>query len=294
MNIVKKARKLLAAVLCLVMLLMSLGTVAFAEGTKCYVVLGDSIGYGSGIRNSVEACYGKIVADTNGYEYANHAIPGHTTTNLIARLGEEKVKADVARADIISISIGGNDFLMNNLYGLMYDAMVVGDYSKFDEIGNKFYNNFSLIVEKIRALNSDAVILMQTLYNPQSGYLRAPYQQGADRINAAINRYSENNPGEIIIVDVGVALGDDMENYASDCVHPSAKGNEEIAKVVLSEIKKLDPNAKTEPVIAVKGEDIRNVSFAGMISSMGVFFHILSVILGPIYRFIARIPMPYM
>lgn len=290
----KKMKKLTALCLCVLMLLGSLSCAVFAEEKEFYLVLGDSIGYGSGIRNSKEACYGKIVADTNGYDYSNQAIPGHTTQNLLDRLEIDEVKEDVIKADIISLSIGGNDFLMNNLYGLMYDAMVVGDYSKFDEIGNKFYNNFTLIVEKIRALNSDAVILMQTLYNPQSGYLRAPYQQGADRINAAINRYSENNPGEIIIVDVGVALGDDMENYASDCVHPSAKGNEEIAKVVLSEIKKLDPNAKTEPVIAVKGEDIRNVSFAGMINSMGVFFHILSVILGPIYRFIARIPMPYM
>ncbi|MBR2418176.1 MAG: SGNH/GDSL hydrolase family protein [Clostridia bacterium] len=290
----KKARKTTAVVLCLVMLLMSLGTVAFAEGTKCYVVLGDSIGYGSGIRNSVEACYGKIVADTNGYEYANHAIPGHTTTNLIARLGEEKVKADVARADIISISIGGNDFLMSNLYGLMFDAMVKGDYSKFDAIGNSFYKNFCTIMELIRGLNSDAAVLMQTLYNPQSGYLRAPYQQGADRINAAIERYAEAHPGDIIIVDVASALNSDMANFASDAIHPSAQGNEEIAKLVLSEINKLYPESKTEPVINTKGDDIRNATFAGTINAMGVFFHILSLILGPIYSFIARIPMPYM
>lgn len=290
----KKMKKLTAVCLCILMLLGSLSCAAFAEEKEFYLVLGDSIGYGSGIRNSKEACYGKIVADTNGYAYSNQAIPGHTTQNLIDRLEKEEVKEDVIKADIISISIGGNDFLLNNLYGLMYDAMVAGDLSKFDQIGHQVYANLSIIIEKIRALNSDAVILMQSLYNPQSGYLRAPYQQGADRINAAINRYSENHPGEIIIVDVAGALGDDMANFASDGVHPSAKGNEEIAKAVLSEIKKLNPNAQTEAVIAVKGEDIGNVSFAGMINLMGVFFHILSALLGPIYRFMARIPMPYM
>ena len=289
----KKIKKTIALCLCIMMLFTSLGCVAFAEEKQFYLVLGDSIGYGSGIRNSKEACYGKIVADTNGYEYSNQAIPGHTTQNLIDRLELEAVKSDVMKADIISISIGGNDFLMNNLYGLMYDAMVAGDLSRFDEIGKGVYKNLSVIIGKIRALNADAVILMQNLYNPQSGYLREPYQQGADRINAAIERYSEDNPGEIIIVDVESVLNSDMANFASDGVHPSAKGNEEIAKVVLAEISKLDSDAKIEPVIAVKGIDIGDTGFAGMINLMGTFFHILSLILGPVYRFISRIPMPY-
>lgn len=290
----KNLKKSVAVLLCLVMILMSLSAVAFAEEKQFYLVLGDSIGYGSGIRNSQDACYGKIVADTNGYEYANHAIPGHTTTNLIARLKEDVVKADVEKADIISISIGGNDFLMSNLYGLMFDAMVKEDYSKFDEIAHSFYENFSTIISMIRELNGEAVILMQTLYNPQSGYLRAPYQQGADRINAAIEKFSKENPGEIIIVDVATALNSDMGNFASDAVHPSAKGNEEIAKAVLSEIAKFSPEGKTEPVINVKGDDIKNATFAGTINAMGVFFHILSLVLGPVYRFISTIPMPYM
>ena len=290
----KNLKKSVAVLLCLVMILMSLSAVAFAEEKQFYLVLGDSIGYGSGIRNSQDACYGKIVADTNGYEFANHAIPGHTTTNLIARLKEDVVKADVEKADIISISIGGNDFLMSNLYGLMFDAMVKEDYSKFDEIAHSFYENFSTIISMIRELNGEAVILMQTLYNPQSGYLRAPYQQGADRINAAIEKFSKENPGEIIIVDVATALNSDMGNFASDAVHPSAKGNEEIAKAVLSEIAKFSPEGKTEPVINVKGDDIKNATFAGTINAMGVFFHILSLVLGPVYRFISKIPMPYM
>ena len=149
-------------------------------------------------------------------------------------------------------------------------------------------------MELIRALNSDAVIFMQTLYNPQSGYLRAPYQQGADRINGAILKYAEEHPGEIIVVDVASALNSDMGNFASDAIHPSAKGNEAIAKLLLSEINKVYPEGKTEPVINVKGEDMRNATFAGTINAMGVFFHILSLVLGPFYRIISRIPMPYM
>ena len=54
----KNLKKSVAVLLCLVMMLMSLSAVAFAEEKQFYLVLGDSIGYGSGIRNSQDACYG--------------------------------------------------------------------------------------------------------------------------------------------------------------------------------------------------------------------------------------------
>ncbi len=250
-----------------------------AEEKPFYLVLGDSIAYGSGISNSKEACYGKIVADTNGYDYANYAVPGHTTTNLINRLGEEALVSDLKKADIISISIGGNDFLMNNLIGLMFDSIVLNDHREYDRIAEGFYSNFCKIIDIINSHNADAVILMQTLYNPQSGYLRAPYQQGADRINAAIEKYNSENPGEIVIVDVGTALGDDMANYADDEIHPSSQGNEIIAKTILEKLYETGLGSSTEAVIAEKGEDIEIPEiFTASLRIAGTVFNAISVI----------------
>ena len=250
-----------------------------ADEKPFYLVLGDSIAYGSGISNSREACYGKIVADTNGYDYANHAIPGHTTANLINRLQEEEVIADVKKADIISISIGGNNFLLGNLFGLMFDSIVLDKHDAFDRIADGFYKDFCEIVDTINSYNKDAVILMQTLYNPQSGYLRAPYQQGADRINAAIERYNEEHPDEIVIVDVATALGDDMANYADDEIHPSAQGNEIIANVILVKLEELELGSDVSPVIAEKGVDIKIPEvFTMSLRLAGNVFHVISVI----------------
>lgn len=273
-------KKIAAIILSITMIFCMFSVCGYAESEKpFYLVLGDSIAYGSGISNSKEACYGKIVADTNGYDYANHSVPGHTTTNLINRLKDDTVIADLEKADIISISIGGNDFLMSNLIDLMFDSIVLGDHSKFDEIADGFYTNLCEIIGIINSHNADAVILMQTLYNPQSDYLRAPYQKGADRINAAIERYNTENPGEIVIVDVGTALGDDMANYADDEIHPSAQGNEIIANVILDILDELELGTDASPVIAEKGKDIEIPEIFTMpLRIAGSLFHTISVI----------------
>ena len=280
-------KKFIAVFLCVVIAFCSFVFVASAETEKqFYLVLGDSIAYGSGIANAKEACYGKIVADTNGYEYKNFAVPGHTTTNLIKRLSEKEVIEAVEKADIISISIGGNDFLMSNLVGLMFDSMVMNNHAQYDKIAENFYANFSKIMDIINEHNEDAVVLMQTLYNPQSGYLRQPYQEGADRLNAAMARYNEEHPGEIVIVDVGTALGDDPENFADDDIHPSVKGNEIIAKLILEKLYEMKLGKTTEAVFSVKGQDVQiSEIFTAFFNIYGTIFHVISVV----YNFFAGI-----
>lgn len=280
-------KKFIAIVLSLVMCLSIFAvSVSAVEDKPFYLVLGDSIAYGSGLGNAPEACYGKIVSDTNGYEYSNRAVPGHTTTNLIDRLSLPEVIADLEKADIISISIGGNDFLLGNLVGLIFDALVLNDYTQFDEIAENFYNNFSTIVDIINEHNEDAVILMQTLYNPQSGSLRYAYQHAADRLNAEIARYAQNNPGEIIIVDVGTALGDDLDNFAGDDIHPSVKGNEVIAQTILDTLYMHGLGENTVPVITTQGTDINVPSFfTAFLDIYGLIFSIM----GAVYSFVTNL-----
>ncbi|MBR2732524.1 MAG: hypothetical protein IKD72_11140 [Clostridia bacterium] len=251
-------KKLTAMILCVLLLLGSVCAAAFAQDdAPLYVVLGDSIGYGSGLSNAREACYGRIVADTNGYGYANHAIPGHTTQQLLGRLQEPGVRSDVTAADLISISIGGNNFLLGNIVALLYDGIVREDYSRFDRIAEGFYTDLCTIIETIRDLNPDALLLMQTIYNPQVGDVGAVYQQGADRINAEIRRYDADHPGEIVIVDVAAVLTDSDTDFAADRIHPSVAGNEKIAAEILKTLDAQGIETALTPVINTPGKDIR-------------------------------------
>ncbi len=86
-------KKIIAFLLSCVMLFGLLNVFGFAADQPRYLVLGDSIAYGSGLANPKEAVYGKIVADTEGYAYENYAVPGHTTGNLLRRMENEAVKA---------------------------------------------------------------------------------------------------------------------------------------------------------------------------------------------------------
>lgn len=279
----KKTRKLLSLLLS-VLLICSLFTVSVSAADKLnYVVLGDSIAYGSGLINPVDACYGKIIADTCDFDYQNFSIPGSTTDALLLVLEGDAVVEAVKEADIISISIGGNDFLMNDMVGLMFDSLVFDDYSEFDKIAESNYANLCEIMSVIRAANPDALVVLQTLYNPQDGYMGIPCSYGQGLINRGILRYAEENPENLAVADVASALGDDMDNFAADGIHPSAKGNKLIAKEVLSTLNALGVTDKTELVINNEGIDLKiTAAYSWIYEFYATFLHILSVIWSPV------------
>ena len=282
-----KLKRLISLLLCLALAacLPVFGAAAEAE-PPFYLVLGDSIGYGSGLSNPKEAVYGRIVADTNGYDYANDAIPGYTTTALLSLMQTDRVRADIGKADIISISIGGNNYLLGNIMKLMADTLVKGDASGFDTIGAAYYDDLCEIIGTIRALNPDAVILMQTLYNPQTGYMGEVYDHGTAWINGSVNRYAEEHPGEIEIVDVAARLTDHDTDFAADRIHPSAAGNEMIAVAILEKLVELGLGETSTPVINTPGRDAYIPG--GSINTMELFarfLHFMSII----YGFFARL-----
>ena len=255
----KKLIKIIAVILTVaiaaVCVVMPYFNVSAVEGKLNYLLLGDSIAFGAGIVNPDEACYGKIVADTNGYNYKNCCVSGYNSTALLAHMLLPAVSDAIKEADIISLSIGGNDFLTSNMVQLGIEAGAFNNLETFDKIAENFYENYCRIIEKIRELNPDAVILAQTLYNPMHNALNEIYQAGADRLNAVYRRYLKENPGSIVIVDVGKAFEGHPEYIADDCVHPNSIGNEIIAKLVLKTLKDLGLGKTDVPVIAVEGMD---------------------------------------
>ncbi len=249
-------RKLISVVLCVLLLVGTMSLAANAAKARHYLVLGDSIAFGSGLVNPRKAVYGKIVADTNGYTYENHAIPGMTTTDLLLQIKEKPIRKSICKADIINISIGGNNFLRSDLSALLYDSIVRENYSRLDKIAAGFYKDLGKIVDAIRALNPKAAIVLQTIYNPQRSEAGKVYLQGGSRLNTKMQKYAKEHPGQILIADVAKALTDKKHDFAEDGIHPSASGNVKIARVILQTLYDNGLGEKTEPVVTVKGLDI--------------------------------------
>jgi len=222
-----------------------------------YLLLGDSIAEGFGFKNPSQSSYGKIVADTNGYNYINDALVARDSYEMIEQLqNDKKAIEDIKKADIISISIGSNDYLDNDDFvGLLLGAILKVNDDFLDEIAENYYDNLCLIIGTIKALNPDVVILMQNVYCAWTGFAERIFRAGADRVNKQIERYNSEHPGEIYISEIAPAMTGHPENLADDCVHPNAKGNVEIARLILAQLKDLGLGTQTEPVVNVPGED---------------------------------------
>ncbi len=166
--------------------------VSSAESDKTKIVfLGDSIAEGiigaSPISLRHEYAYANLIGRQNDYTYVNHSVSGHLTEDMLELISNEEgydgarmLISNIKTADIIHVSIIGNDVLQDrtDVKGMTVHevimAAVEGDYSTLEyalgldgnDYSNSSYNNIIKIVERLRKLNSDAVIIFQEVYNP--------------------------------------------------------------------------------------------------------------------------------
>lgn len=241
------------ALLLSVAMIFALCTAAFAEQPQKLVLLGDSIAWGTGVYNSEEACYGRIVANTNGYDYANFAEDGTRSWDLLEKMESDEVKQSIETADIINISIGGNDYLQQNLLVIIPEVLL-GIDENMDNIEEDFGEYFAQIIEHIRELNPDVCIIVNTLYNPEKGLLGYIYGQAVLRVNRQINAYHDAHSEDFVLMDVSDVMAHPM-CVAADTIHPSAVGNEVIAGVMLRTLYDMGLGTQLEPVIVTRGID---------------------------------------
>ncbi len=217
--------KKVIAVIFVLILVLSSSFVCFAEspeGEENYslpkakvdamVVLGDSIstgyaleGYDSESDNADIASYANLVASyyglTMGENYFNYAKDGATSADLHLKLANElseEERENIAKADVVLMTIGGNDFL-GILYAYMAELLELGENASIEQAVIKlvtmneeglqnlekkakaFYDDkkqeievvYNQVGEHISSISSllneiapDAQIYVQSLYNP--------------------------------------------------------------------------------------------------------------------------------
>lgn len=244
-------KKTISVLLSLVMVLLLAVPAFAAEDRLVFMSIGDSIAKGSGLVNQPQACYTRIICDTNNYEYINEGVDGNTSSDVLARVKTAPVQKKIAKADIIDISVGGNDYLRSNPVKLVYRGILLRDDSVFSAITEKYYENLCEIIRIVKEVNPDALIIMQTLYNPAPTWLSPFTEKPAQMLNDCIYRYLEENPDAFVVADIHGAFAG-HPGY-TELIHPNAEGNEVIAKEILELLGELGYESSTELVITKKG-----------------------------------------
>lgn len=139
-----------------------------------YTALGNSIAFGKGASFTVND------PENHGYGYVyylrdflstifpcvnliNLANPGDTSTDLLQKLQTDVFKEAVKKADVITISIGGNDLL--NCVRVPQPPPIIA--ACLSNAVATFAQNWPLIMREIRkSIRSHAEILVMTIYDP--------------------------------------------------------------------------------------------------------------------------------
>lgn len=181
------------------MLLLCCGMVpasASAAGTGSYVALGDSISAGYGLEGG-ELSFPEMLERDTGYVLTDFSSnDGVTSEDLLETLNKSEVIAAVQGADVITITVGGND-LMNALYEYLADAlggsmtaedirkglesgdidtvtlmklmMELGDFPASSQASAALTTlgaNLSSALAQIKVMNPDVTCIIANQYNP--------------------------------------------------------------------------------------------------------------------------------
>ena len=189
--------------------------------------LGDSLTQGVGDELKKEGYFGRVTNKMDEWkgvkdvDAANLAKRGRRSDQLIDKLVDPEVQSSVKTADLIFLTIGGNDIMKvvkSNLFNLQTEPFYV-------ELG-KFENRLDELFSIIRDLNGDAIIIVAGLYNPFS-IVTDKTNEFEDIIadwNEAIEVRAMMDGRSCFVPVVDLFDSNTDMVYHTDFFHPNAKG----------------------------------------------------------------------
>jgi len=233
----KKWYREVAFVLLATIMLSAVGAVgssAVQTEPATLLILGDSIATGHSLEDynsqgnpKSRYSWATLLAESYAAKQINLAVDGDTTANLLEVVQAPAKRNTIAQADVICISIGGNNFLqlMGQLFaaGTIFTPDAVD--SAYAEVQAAAQQDLDDIFAKLHSINPEAKILVQTLFAPYR-YFTVEIEPGktiaewmgvyVDRYNAMLKERAE--AVGVTVVDVGETFktrGQESWLYAS-------------------------------------------------------------------------------
>ena len=240
--------------LCLALSLLPASALAAGGEQKSYVALGDSITTGYGLDEAQS--FAEQIAEQEGYTLNDSlASDGATSTDLLEVVKSEANADTLKNADLITITIGGND-LMNALYAYLAEeynkqnsdtpitaedvkASLAGEEGAVEEqktmlvfaisnisnfqsslIANSAYHTlwdkFIEIIGTIRSINENAQLIVVNQYNPYSRLTTGT--SGLD-LSSVISAFDS----AVQALNEGISLGEEIAGYTVADVYTKFK-----------------------------------------------------------------------
>ena len=173
------------------------------------VFFGDSIAAGYGLADVENERYSSLIAAEYGCEVYNYAVSGDDGADLLALLAEgncEKLKD----ATVIVLSIGANNVLhaaetLIPYFESLQNGTAEGTLDVTDVMNevaagiDRFKTELPRIIASLRAVNPDAQIIFQTVYNPYRDYTEFKVEQNGFQLSfAAVSASSVISLNDVI------------------------------------------------------------------------------------------------
>lgn len=159
----------------------------------------------------------------------NSAVKGETSRGLLKQLQQREIQRQAKQADVIVMTIGGNDLFQQ---GAALESL---DMNAINSKRQLYLNNVKKIYTQLRDLNKDAVIYHVGLYNPFSNL---PDAKTTSSIVRDWNFQSAETAAEyedIVYVPTFDLFQLQVESYLyADQFHPNTEGYKLIAERVAS------------------------------------------------------------
>lgn len=173
---------------------------------------------------------------------SNLSVSGAKSKDLLLLLAGKGVQYTLSQADIIVMTMGGND-LSPGIGNVSEEVLAT-----YQPDVAAFTANAKTILENIRANNADAPIYWVGLYNPYEGL--KGYEKTAEDImqwNLALEKVAESFPNVYIVPSLDLFKGKVPAWLYMDKYHPNGKGYQAITDRLLPTIlTNLKGNEKNE------------------------------------------------
>lgn len=207
------------------------------------VGLGDSLTEGIGDELKFGGYFGRVTlamtewVGVSDVKVENLAKKGRRSDQLIKQLEEPAIQEELKKADVILLTIGGND-IMKIVKRDLFKLRVNPFYKELKEFEKRLDEIFGII----RGLNGDAIIIVGGLYNPFS--ILTDESMELEEIITDWNDAIEVRTvmdGQSCFVSVSdLFYSNENMVYHTDFFHPNAKGYVQMADRYIESIDKCD------------------------------------------------------